>query len=135
MEQPDTLKMGRKIYNLKNAKTYFNESGELSRKYIYDKSNRLIKELNAEGAEIFSIKYYENGMIEINKFSQWQGKNFSSFISKDKNGRFIKNVDESNNMTHEFYYDENGFMVEDKHWFEGKEPNYNTYEYVKRDSR
>lgn len=135
MEKPDTLQGGSKLYNLKNAKTYLNERGELLIKYIYDKSNRLTKELNAEGAEVLSIKYYENGMIEINKFSQWQSKDFSSFIFKDKNGRIIKNVDESNNMTHEFIYDDNGFMVEVKHWFEGNEPNYHKYEYVRRDSR
>jgi len=135
MEQPDTLKMGSKIYNIKNANVYLNDDGEMIREYVYDKSNRIIKELNKDGTEAFSVKYKNDKLIEINKFNQWKEKTFSSFIIKDKTGRIIRNIDESNDMTHEFYYDKDGFMIEDKYWFEGKEPNYHTYEYVKRDSR
>jgi hypothetical protein len=135
MEQPDTLKMGNKIYNIKYANVYLNEEGEMTREYIYDKSNRIIKELNKGGTEAFSVKYKNDQLIEISKFNQWKEKTFSSFIIKDKTGRIIKNIDESNDMTHEFYYDKNGYMIENKHWFKGKEPNYHTYEYVRRDSR
>jgi len=38
-------------------------------------------------------------------------------------------------MTHEFQYDSSGKMVEDKHWFEGTEPNFHTYEYIMKNSR
>ncbi|WP_417199798.1 hypothetical protein [Bizionia sp.] len=135
MDQPDTLKMGTHIYNLKSAKVYLNENGEVYRKYFYDESDRLIKELDKNGEESFSIKYLENGKIEIVEFSRWKGEKFSSIITKDKFGRIVKNFDESNNLTNEFYYDKKGNMVEDKHWFEGKEPNYHTYEYISNDSR
>lgn len=135
MEKPDTLQMGGSIYNTNKATEFLNQNGELVRFYEYDKSDRLIAEKNNMGELNYSIIYHDDGKIEISEFSRWQNRQFSSWITLDNLGRIVINFDESNNLTHEFKYDDNGKMVEEKLWFKGKEPNFHTFEFITKDSR
>lgn len=134
MEKPDTLKMGYSIFNVSKASNYINQENEIVRTYEYDKFKRLISESDSKGKSRFTIVYHSNNKIEIRKFSFWKKQEYSSWLTLDKKGRIIRNFDESNDSTHEFTYDNIGRMIEDEHWFKGKEPNYHTYEYITKDS-
>lgn len=134
-ETPDTLKMAGKLFNLQMKNEFVNDEGEIIWTYKYDNQNRPLTKLNKDGEESFSIVYHSERKIEIKEYSSWTKEHYSSWMTIDKNGRITKDYNESNLSTHEFEYDKNGNMVVDKHWFKGKEPNYHTYEYIKRDSR
>jgi len=135
MNKPDTLSLSKNKFNTKMASKFVDQENQVISIYEYDKFKRLVSEKNRKGEIRYRIVYHPNNKIEVIKFSRWHNKEFSSWITLDKKGRIIQNFDESNKMTHEFKYDDSGRMIEDKHWFEGKEPNYHTYEYKMKNSR
>jgi YD repeat-containing protein len=130
----DTIFGGWKIYNRDKSKEFRNIGNEIITSYEFDLKNRLVKEISADGKELFEILYHAENKIEIKQYSSWFKGNFSSWITIDTQGQIISVYDESNKSTHEFKYDKLGFMIEDKHWFQGKEPNYHVYEYIKKSS-
>jgi len=133
--ETDTLYSGWKVFNTAKSKIYKNSNNEIITKYEYDAQNRIVKEISGDGEEIYSIIYHSKNKIEIKQYSNWFKGNFSSWITIDNQGRITMVYDESNKSTHEFKYDNLGFMIEDKHWFKDKEPNYHVYEYIKKKSR
>ena len=128
--KPDTIKMGNQIINLKKARSYKNENNQVVRKYLYDDKNRLIEVKKGDDESMFKINYLDN-KIQVIKYSNWNKAYGNSWVEYNGKGQIIKNYDESNLATHEFFYNDKGEMVEEKSYFKNKEPNYFKYEYKK----
>lgn len=131
MEKPDTLGMRISSLNLKSAKVLKNEEGNIIRRYKYDNQNRLTEVIDKEGKSMFKLKYLSDNKIEVEKYSPWKKEYKKSWATFNKKGQIVKNYDESNSATHEFFYNEKGELIVDKSYFKGKRPNYFTYEYIK----
>ena len=131
MENPDTLGMGISSINLKSAKILKNEEGEIVRRYKYDNQNRLIEMLVEEGKSMFKLKYLAKNKIEVERYSQWKKEYKKSWATFNTKGQIIKNYNEANSATHEFFYNDKGELIEEKSYFKNKEPNYFTFEYLK----
>jgi hypothetical protein len=131
-EKIDTICGGWTVYNRDKSIEFRNTDDKIIKTYKYDHENRLVKEISSDGKDLFEILYHDVNKIEITQYSNWFKGNFSSWITIDNQGKIIRVYDDSNKSTHEFKYDKLGFMVEDKHWFQGKELNYHIYEYIKK---
>ena len=131
LNEPDTLSLTRRMFNVKKAKFYKNEKGKILRTYKYDRYDRLVEELDEKGKKVYNFLYNSPTEIEIEKFSMWFNRFSNTRITLNKQGQIIRNYDDSNEATFEFKYNSKGEMIEEKSWFKNKKPIYNTYEYIK----
>ncbi len=102
--------------------------------YIYDDQNRIVKEIDADNKELYTMIYHSDKEIEIKQYSIWDKKILSSWVTKDKQGKIIKINEVSFQKSHEFKYNDKGYLLEYKYWIYDKSPKYFVYEYIKRNS-
>ena len=131
MKEPDTLRMVKGILNLKLASSFKNEKREVVREYRYDNIKRLFEVMDGKGKSMFKLQYISKDKVRIGKYSHWHERYVDAWLTFNSKGQIIKNYDESNTATHEFFYNKKGEMIEEKSYFKNKEPNYMAYEYVR----
>ncbi len=127
----DTVDFGvQEVFNIAKAKEYRDSDNVHQTSYIYDDQNRIVKEIDADNKELYTMIYHSDKEIEIKQYSIWDKKILSIWVTKDNQGKIVKIYEESFQNSHEFKYNDKGYLLEHKYWIYDKCPKYHLYEYI-----
>lgn len=127
----DTFDFGvQEVFNIAKAKEYRDADNVLQTRYFYDDQNRIVKEIDGDNKELYTMIYHSDKEIEIKQYSGWDKKILSIWVTKDNQGKIVKIYEESFQNSHEFKYNDKGYLLEHKYWIYDKCPKYHLYEYI-----